>query len=432
MDYSWQPFFPYNAILCRYSEIGTKGRNRFIFEERLRTDLQRRLAALGNLHFSNDRGRIFILPEAPKTIFTAADLALLRREIPLLAGLASVSPGFYVKPDIGGIEQVIDTHFPALYHAFQKCPHALPPTYAMHSRRSDKSFPMSCEEVEIHFATRLHQRFPDLTIDLQHAHLVIELEIRKNMAFISFERIEGPGGLPSGSAGRVLGLLSGGFDSPVACYQMLRRGCCMDFLTFHSSPFTPPATLTKVCALVRRLNDFQTSGKLLTINLLPAQKAIRDACFSRFRTVLYRRFMLRLAEYVAGYLRAQALVTGDNLGQVASQTLENLTVINAATSMLIIRPLITADKNDTMALAEKIGTWKLSSENVPDSCTVFAPPDPATRTNLKKILQQERLIPIDLLLKQCLETTSILNPNDYSQQIVATDKMIAYGCSSQK
>ena len=146
----------------------------------------------------------------------------------------------------------------------------------------------------------------------------------------------------------------------------------MDFLTFHSSPFTPPATLTKVCALVRRLNDFQTPGKLLAINLLPAQKAIRDACSSRFRTVLYRRFMLRLAEYVAGYVRAQALVTGDNLGQVASQTLENLTVINAATDMMIIRPLITADKNDTMAMAEKIGTWDISSENVPDSCTVFA------------------------------------------------------------
>lgn len=425
MDFSWQPFFPYNAILCRYCEIGTKGRNRFIFEERLRADLQRRLAPLGNLNFANDRGRIFILPAASKTAFTAEDMALLRREIPLLAGLASVSPGFFVKPALEAIEQVIDTHFPSLYQAFKKRPDALPPTYAMRSRRSDKSFPLSCEEVEIHFATRLHRRFPDLTIDLQQANLVVELEIRKNMAFVSFERIEGPGGLPNGSAGRVLGLISGGFDSPVACYQMLRRGCCMDFLTFHSSPFTPPATLTKVCALVRRLNDFQTPGKLLAINLLPAQKAIREACFSRFRTVLYRRFMLRLAECVAGYVRAQALVTGDNLGQVASQTLENLTVIDAATDMLVIRPLITADKNDTMALAEKIGTWTISSENVPDSCTVFAPPDPATKTNLKKILQQESKLPADSLLKQCLQSSVILNLEDCSQHIIPAEKLIA-------
>jgi len=135
--------------------------------------------------------------------------------------------------------------------------------------------------------------------------------------------------------------------------------------------------------------------------------------------------MLRIAEAVAAYVRAQALVTGDNLGQVASQTLENLTVINAASDMLVIRPLITADKNDTMTLAEKIGTWNISSENVPDSCTVFAPTDPATKTNLKKILQQERLIPIDLLLKQCLETTSILNTNDCSQQIIPTEKILA-------
>ena len=421
MNSSWQPFFPYNAILCRYNEIGTKGRNRFVFEERLRSNLKRRLAPLGNLTFTNDRGRIFILPDAPKTTFTAADLALLRREIPLLSGLASVSPGFYVEPELAAIEQVIDAHFPALYQAFQKHPDALPPTYAMRSRRSDKSFPMTCEEVEIHFAARLHQRFPDLTIDLRHANLLIELEIRRNMAFVSFERIAGPGGLPSGTAGRVLGLLSGGFDSPVACYQMLRRGCCMDFLTFHSSPFTPPAALTKVCALVRRLNDFQASGKLLAINLLPAQKAIRDACYSRFRTILYRRFMLRLAEHVAGYVRAQALVTGDNLGQVASQTLENLAVINAATEMLLLRPLITADKHDTMALAEKIGTWHISSENVPDSCTVFAPPDPATRTTLEKILQQESLLPVASLLKQCLQTTTILNLDDCSEHSLPTE-----------
>ena len=173
-----------------------KGRNRILFEERLRSNLKRRLAPLGNLNFTNDRGRIFILPDAPKTTFTATDLALLRREIPLLSGLASVSPGFYIEPELAAIEQVIDTHFPALYQAFQKRPEALPPTYAMRSRRSDKSFPMTCEEVEIHFAARLHQRFPDLTIDLRHANLVIELEIRKKHGLFSFERIAGSWRIP--------------------------------------------------------------------------------------------------------------------------------------------------------------------------------------------------------------------------------------------
>ncbi|MFA6930109.1 MAG: tRNA uracil 4-sulfurtransferase ThiI [Lentisphaeria bacterium] len=416
MNYSWQPYLPYNAILCRYSEIGTKGRNRFFFEEHLRNDLQRRLSALGKFTFSNDRGRIFILPCTPKQVFTAVDLALLRREIPLLPGLASVSPGFFLKPDLAEIEQAIDLHFPSLFHAFKGCSEALPPTYAMRSRRSDKSFPLSCEELEIHFATRLHERFPELKIDLKHANLVIELEIRKNLAFVSFERIDGPGGLPCNSAGHVLALLSGGFDSPVACYQMLRRGCSVDFLTFHSSPFTPPATLTKVCSIVHRLNDFQPPGKLIAINLLPAQEAIRDCCFSRFRTILYRRFMLRLAEVIARTVKAQALVTGDNLGQVASQTLENLAVVGQASKMLLIRPLITADKNDTMNLAEKIGTYDISSENVPDSCTVFAPSDPTTKAQLSKILFQEEKLQIPVLLQQCLEQCTLLNPEDYSQQ----------------
>jgi thiamine biosynthesis protein ThiI len=415
MRHPWQEFFPYDAILCRYCEIGTKGRNRSDFEQQLRKALRRRLKPLGQLEFINDHGRIFILPQAPKTTFTAADLALLRREIPLLAGLSSVSPGFFVKPDLAEIEQVIETHFPALFQAFRSQQHGLPATYAMRARRSDKSFPMTCEEIEIHFARLLHQRFPELKVDLRQANLLVELEIRRGMAFICFERIEGPGGLPSGSAGRVLGLLSGGFDSPVACYQMMRRGCVIDFLTFHSSPFTPPASLTKVAALVRRLNDFQKPGKLLAINLLPAQKAIRDACSSRFRTVLYRRMMLRLAEIIAQSLGAQALITGDNLGQVASQTLENLAVINAASKMLLIRPLIAADKKNTMATAEKIGTWDISSENVPDSCTVFAPKDPATKTNLKKIMEQEEKIPLQCLLQECLQSIVDIDPETGEQ-----------------
>ncbi|MBP5300038.1 MAG: hypothetical protein J6Y80_01410, partial [Victivallales bacterium] len=213
----------------------------------------------------------------------------------------------------------------------------------------------------------------------------------------------------------VLALLSGGFDSPVACYEMMRRGCNVDFITFHSAPYTPPATITKVCGIVRKLNEFQKRGRLVAVNLLPLQKAIRDACEDRHRTVLYRRCMTRLATVVARHFGDQALVTGDNLGQVASQTLANLDVISNATPMLILRPLLTYDKLDIMGAADRIGTAALSLEKVPDSCTVFAPEHPATNAHLDAILADEAKLNLLEGLRACLRQTVIMNATTYAE-----------------
>ncbi len=411
----WQPYFPYNALLCRYDEIGTKGKNRFAFEKRLWSELRRRLAALGEFSLIQERGRIFLVSKNPDAHFSPEDLLRLRREAPLIPGLASLSPGFMLEPELPAIESCVLTHFPALHAAFRRHHGDSPCTYAMRCRRSDKGFPMSSQEIEIYIAGKLCRQFPDMSIDLRQAKLQVGLEIRQNLAFVFFERISGAGGLPTGISGNVLALLSGGFDSPVACYQMMRRGCQLNYITFHSSPYTPPATLTKVADLARRLNTLQNPGRLLAVNLLPAQKAIRDLCSSRFRTLLYRRMMLRIASRAAAKLGDKALVTGDNLGQVASQTLENLAVIEEASSLMLIRPLVCADKWQTMKTAEEIGTWQLSSQDVPDSCTVFAPPDPATRTYLSKIKQEEEALDIELLLRQCLQDSCFIDPLDYSE-----------------
>ena len=411
----WQPYLPYNALLCRYDEIGTKGKNRHAFEKRLWSELRRRLAPMGEFSLITERGRIFLLPKDEKAHFSEEDLLCLRHEVPLISGLASLSPGFVLQPELAAIESCVMTHFPALQASFRRHHGEAPCTYAMRCRRSDKGFPMSSQEIEIYFAGKLCQQFPDMTIDLRQAKLQVGLEIRQNLAFVFFERIAGAGGLPSGISGNVLALLSGGFDSPVACYQMMRRGCQVNYITFHSSPYTPPATLTKVADIARRLNSMQNPGKLLAVNLLPAQKAIRDLCSSRFRTVLYRRMMMRIASQVAYKLGDRALVSGDNLGQVASQTLENLAVIEEAGTMMLLRPLICADKWQIMKTAEKIGTWELSSQDVPDSCTVFAPPDPATKTHLPKIKQEEKALDLELLLQQCLQSTCFIDPQDYSE-----------------
>ena len=399
---------PYSALECRYNEIGTKGKNRGIFEDQLADSLRRAFSAIGGMNFRFDHGRIFILPQ--NGVFSDDDIKLIRARAKAVAGLASLSPGFLVAPDFNTIEAKVLELFPEIYRQYAASRNPAM-TYSMRIRRCDKAYPMTCMEMEKYFAEKLLPQYPQLKIDLKHAELLVEIDIRFSQAFISFERISGPGGLPSGSGGRVLALLSGGFDSPVACYEMMRRGCTVDFIAYNSDPYTPPAYITKVTNIARHLNQFQKRGKLVSVNLLAAQKEIRDKCQSRFRTVLYRRFMMRIASIVAKKFDCKALVTGDNLGQVASQTLDNMLVISQSVPDMILRPLITFDKLDTLAIARDIGTYDLSVEQVPDSCTVFAPPDPTTSAPLESIIKNEELLDIPALIDACLRETVIINPN---------------------
>ncbi|MBO7742070.1 MAG: tRNA 4-thiouridine(8) synthase ThiI, partial [Victivallales bacterium] len=349
MSGDWLPYLPYNGVTCRYNEIGTKGRNRQFFVRHLVEGLGRRLSRwFGAPRFSMEHGRIFMLPEEKGSRITPEQLDALRSEVPGLPGISSVSPGFLIPATPEDIEKKVMEIFPVLYQAFAAAVPEGERSYAMRVNRVDKEFPLRSADMERAFAERILSAHPDLHLDLKHAALCIEVDIRKGRAFISCERISGAGGLPTGSAGGVLAMLSGGFDSPVACFEMMRRGCNVDFITFHSSPYTPPETVTKVASLVRRMNTFQKRGRFVAVNLLPFQKAVRDFCQEKFRTVLYRRAMVRLSAVVARYFGDLALVTGDNLGQVASQTLVNMSVIQNASSMMILRPLLTFDKLDIM------------------------------------------------------------------------------------
>ena len=404
------PDLPYNAVLCRYNEIATKGRNRRRFEDRLLDGIRRVLRSLGILRIAREAGRIYVLPPEGTSVFSPSDLAEIRRRLPVVTGLASASPGFLVEPELAAIERVIDESLEPVYAAVAATvPPDQPVTYRMRANRNDKRFPMTGTELEIHFAERIVPRHERFAVDLKHAALTVELDLRRTRAFVCYERIQGLGGLPEGTGGRLLALLSGGIDSPVACYQMMRRGCQIDYVTFHSSPYTPPALLAKVARLAEILNDFQQRGRLFAVNLLPAQRAIRDCCRSRFRTVLYRRFMVRIANRIAERTRAAALLTGDNLGQVASQTLANMTVVDDASERMILRPLVAFDKQDTVALAERIGTLAESVQEVPDSCTVFAPTDPCTTSTLAALQLEETRLDVGALLDECMEQTALLD-----------------------
>ena len=405
------PDLPYNAILCRYSEIATKGRNRGHFERLLIESLHRQLPEMTPFRAGRERGRIVIRPKDRQTkTFNGRDIAVLHRDLERVFGISSASPVMRVSTELSEIEAAVDRFFPAVYEAATG---RLPEGrigYAMRARRSHRAYPLRSHELELHFAHRLLPVYPRLGVNLDDPDILLQLEVREEAAFLSFVNFPGPGGLPVGSAGRALVLLSGGIDSPVAAYQAMRRGCPLDYITFHSAPYTPEAGLRKVAALARRLDLYQGSSRLFCVNLLPAQKAIRDLCNPRYRTVLYRRLMLRIACRLAARHKLLALVTGDNLGQVASQTMENLFVINQVADRPVFRPLLTWDKNQTVALARRIGTYELSQQEVPDSCTVFAPRRPATMAEPEKIKREEESLDLEGLIAGCLAESVRMEP----------------------
>lgn len=405
------PSFQYNAILCRYGELALKGGNRGAFEKKLAENIARTLKQDADIKCLRTNGRIVIVPKK-SAIFQRGELEKISRRLPHIFGLTSASPAFITASDKEQIEKLIMDKFPILYNSISsqlKSGQAL--TYAIRVRRRGGSFPVGSMQLEKEFADKLLPRFEKLKVDLTDPILRIDVDIRSEKTYIMWERIKEPGGLPMGTGGRVLSLLSGGIDSPAACYKIMRRGSGTDFITFHSYPYTPPATTRKVSRLAARLNTYQPPGKLFSVNLLDAQKKIRDQAYPRYRTILYRRLMVRIAEHLARETGAYALVSGDNLGQVASQTLENLSVISSAVRIPVLRPLLCNDKNETMALAREIGTFSISSQQTPDSCTVFAPKQPVTRTTVEKIEREEQNLDIQDLLSVSLDNTDLIDAN---------------------
>ncbi len=396
-----------NVIVCRYDEIGIKGKNRADFERQLTHNLQNTLRPEVQPKIRRKRGRIYLYPAAGNTVFTDSECQALQRLAPRIFGLASASPGIKTEPDLQSLEHTVQRIFPYLYKAWEnQTTSDAPIRYAMRVKRSSEKFPYKAREVEIRFADQLLAQYPRLKVDLNNPMLRIDVEIRSEGVFVCPYQFPGPGGLPVGVSDRITALFSGGIDSPVACHQLMKRGCPVDFVTFHSEPFTPPQTLTKTARLASRLNQWQQDrGSLIAVNLLPAQKAIRDACNPRLRTLLYRRTMMRLTGIIARYQGATALATGESLGQVASQTLPNMSVISAPAPLLVLRPLLCYDKKETVALARQIGTLTISQEEVPDSCTIFAPDNPVTNAHLSQAEKEESSLDMPQILHDCLTYT---------------------------
>ena len=421
----------YNAFLLRYHEIAIKGNNRRMFENKLIDSIRRLLKTIDHLRIINQRGRIIVHLKEWAT-FTEEELQTAIEGLTKCFGLESFSPVVCVKTDMETIEETVEKTFAVAYEAFSKKNNGGEVRYRMRARRSLKSFPLKSKELEIHFANILLQKYDKLRVDLENAELTIGLEVRDKNSFVWFDSYKGPGGLPVGSSGSLMTLLSGGIDSPVACYTAMKRGSQCSFITFHSHPYTPPTSISKVAQIANVINSYQRKQPLLACNLAPAQKAIRDNCSERFRTILYRRMMMRIASVVADWHNDGGLLTGESLGQVASQTLENMTVINSSTSKLILRPLVCYDKNEAIALARKMGTFELSSIDVPDSCTIFAPGSPATKAKLHFVLQEESKLDVKTLVRECLKETTQVDLETYEMNPDESLQIYVEGLSDEQ
>ncbi|OQA86739.1 MAG: putative tRNA sulfurtransferase [Lentisphaerae bacterium ADurb.Bin242] len=383
----------YKSFLCRYHEIATKGHNRSMFENKLLSNIQALSACegLNELVLQRIRGRIFIR-KRKNAVFEPAELETVKSVLSRAFGVESFSPVLECEPDL---EKILSVVIDSAKRSIEKMLESAPSIrFRTRARRSDKSFPLKSREIEIEVASRLHELFGErIQVDLENPEFTIGIEVREQIALVFYETFKGPGGLPVGTNSDVLGLLSGGIDSPVACHMTMKRGCHLDFLTFHSFPYTPMESLEKVKRIVSVLNRYQKKGRLFACNLSEIQKLVRDHCTPKYRTVLYRRMMLRIATMLCHFHKLGAIVTGESIGQVASQTIVNLSVINDATTMLMIRPLAGMDKLESIERAQAIGTYDLSIVDVPDSCTVFAPPAPSVAAKFYLVEEEEKKIP---------------------------------------
>ena len=378
------------VIIVRYCEIHLKGKNRGYFEQVFMNNLEKALAGIRH-EIRRPSGRYVV------ENFDAERADEICERIRKVFGVHTLSVGVKVEADLEAIfAQILE----------------ISPdegTFKIETNRADKHFPLDSMEINRELGGRLLGKKPQLQVDVKTPQTVLHVDIRENGTALVFEGIvKGAGGMPVGTAGKGMLLLSGGIDSPVAGYMIAKRGMRLEGLHFHSYPYTPMESLDKVRRLAAILNRHQKPGTLYACNFSEIQKKIRDVCNPKFRTVLYRRYMMRIANMICRRKRLYAIVTGESVGQVASQTVINLGTIDNAAEYVVLRPLCGLDKMETIRRAEELGTFQTSIEDFPDSCTVFAPPSPSVAAKLYRIEAEEALLgDMTELLERAYETLEI-------------------------
>ena len=376
------------VVLVRYGEIGLKGANRPAFVAQLYRNLRR---ALPGVTVENRFDHL---------VLRDADAPWVLEQLRRTFGVTSSSPALEVAADLDAMEAAARTLL-----AQRGCKPGT--TFKVETQRRDKSFPLTSPEVDRELGRRLQAHFPGLRARMKDPQVCVRVDIRQH-AYVYTEVHPGPGGLPVGTGGRAVALLSGGIDSPVAIWMVAKRGVEVTPLHFHAPPFTSERSKEKVVRLVEVLSEWCGPMELWVVPFAHVQRAIRERLPEPLWTVAMRRVMIRVAEHVAERGRAAALVTGESLGQVASQTLEALAAIGAATRLPVLRPLVGLDKLEITALAQRIGTYEISVLPYEDCCTLFVPRRPRTRPSLQEADEAETGLDVQALVEEALAGVEVI------------------------
>lgn len=385
-------------ILVRYNELALKKGNRAWFEKVLIHNIQRQIKSeMGDPEFkvsvTLSRGRILVDLPLDQTV---------KRALEKTFGVDSFSPIIHCETDLDVIKKEA---LSATRDYLER--HPFPEHFRVLTRRSEKALKEDSMQIDRDVANFLLKEFPKLNVKLKKPEFTVGIEIRDKKSYIWVEKFSGPKGLPVGTNGKVLTLLSGGIDSPVAAIQIMKRGCTAHFIHFYGTPFVDEDALTKVKDLAKVVRHFSPHQiQLFVVPFGKIQEKIAIATEPKFRTLLYRRLMVKIANRVARWVKAQALITGESLGQVASQTIENLNVTNSVSDLPIFRPLIAYDKEQIIEYAQLWNTFDISIRPSEDCCTLFADRHPAIRGSIEILEEEEKKFPEEQFIEEALKLTT--------------------------
>ena len=379
-------------ILIRYGELSTKGRNKKMFTQKLASNIKKALVDFPQVKVIPDYDFMYLdLHEAPEE-------AVIEKVKPIF-GIQSISPVYIVEKDMEVAKKVV------LDLLSQEDLEGK--TFKIMTRRSDHTFEMDTNQINLFLGDAVLEAFPDIKVQLKQPDITVRIDVRREYLMVSLKTIQGAGGLPVGTSGRVMLMLSGGIDSPVAGYLAMKRGMEIQCVHFASPPYTSPQALEKTKLLAAKIARFGGSIQFLTVSFSRIQEEIKKSVPEAYLMTIMRRLMLRITDQLRENARALAIANGESVGQVASQTLDSMVAINDVTNTPIIRPVATMDKLDIIKVAEEIDTFELSIQPFEDCCTVFAPPSPKTKPKLEKARQYEARLDVEGLIKEAVEGTVI-------------------------
>lgn len=384
------------TLIVRCGEVALKGLNKPYFERMLVDRIKKVTKAYDGISVVRSEGLIFVRGGAHH------DVEKVMADISKVFGVASISPAVEVESDMEKIGEA------AVAFMLDLIERKGVKTFKVEAKRADKSFPVKSPDIARQIGAKVLIGCKVLKVDVHKPEAMLFLDVRKDRTYIFEQKLSGFGGLPLGTNGKGLVLLSGGIDSPVAAWMMAKRGMLIEALHFHSYPYTSERAQEKVEELARIVAGYTGNFNLHVINLLPIQEAIVANCPEEETTLLVRRFMMKIAERVAQDRSCMMLITGENLGQVASQTAEALVVTDQAVTMPVMRPLIAMDKVEIMDRARDIGTYETSILPYEDCCTVFLPKHPKTKPKLEAILASESLLEVEALIEKALESREVV------------------------